>query len=385
MGAIMKMRLNLTAGTGFVLAGSCLFAGSVWPADANKQSQYAVAYQINPAHSGGITFSAGFATPLTKAWSENLGSSLSYPVIAGGRVFVNSSGGVTYALNLATGATDWSKNMGTSLGPAYDQGSLFVVTGGGLLSGLSARSGKTQWSVQLPYQYAFSSPPMAVKGEVFTGGAGSGGNVYGVDELTGNLLWTQQVANGDDSSPAYGNDGIYVSYPCQYYKFDPASGTVDWHYNGGCDGGGGNTPAYYSGRVYIQDWTSGNYVMDARDGTILGTFGANNGDPPAFYQLTTGKKLGFSLYNGQLYGWKVSSGTNVWNFSGDGQLSTPPIAVNGLVIEGSGSGNVYALDAASGTQQWTDNTGAGVTALAAGQDMLVVISGSIVTAYAPTQ
>ena len=383
------MKIAVARSVTAALAGLAFFAASAsageWLSDTPKKSQSedAVTYQINPAHSGGITFSGGFSTPLKKVWSQNLGASLSYAVIAGGRVFVDASGGLTYALDLATGSTKWSKSAGASLGAAYDKGSLFVVTGGGLLSALNAKSGATLWAVQLPYQYSFSSPPMAINGQVFTGGAGSGGNVYAVAETNGSLNWTQQVANGDDSSPAYGDNGIYVSYPCQYYKFDPKTGNTDWHYNGGCDGGGGNTPAYYSGRVYIQDWTSGNYIFDATTGTLLGTFGANNGYPPAFYQPAKGKKLGFSLANGSLYGWNVKTGTNVWSFTGDGQLSTAPIVVNGLVIEGSSSGNVYALDATSGVQQWTDSTGAGVTSLAAGQRTLIVVSGSTITAYVP--
>jgi outer membrane protein assembly factor BamB len=372
-------------GAGAALAVSCVLLASASSATAGggKQGEYAVAYQINPAHSGAITFAAGFTTPLTQAWTENLGSGLSYPVIADGRVYVNSSNGVTYALDLQTGATKWSKNTSTSLGPAYDNGNLFLITSGGLLSDLSAKSGKTLWSTQMPDQYAFSSPPMAVKGQVFTGGAGEGGDVYAVDESTGVLQWEEPVENGDDSSPAFGQNGIYVSYPQQYYKFDPKTGATDWHYSGDGEGGGGNTPVYYSGRVYIQDWTSGNSILTAKTGKILGTFGANNGDPPAFYTLATGKPAGFSLYNGTLYGWKLSTGTNIWTFAGDNELSTAPIVVNGLVIEGSASGEVYALDASTGTEEWSDNTGGGVTALAAGQGTLVVISGGVISAYVP--
>ncbi|HLY05334.1 MAG TPA: PQQ-binding-like beta-propeller repeat protein [Rhizomicrobium sp.] len=380
----MKSRFCTTA----ALAGVCLMAAQAVPGLAvarvpGKQSEFAVAYQINPAHSGGIDFSAGFATPLTKLWSTTVSSSLlSYPVVANGRVFLND-GSVTYALDLGTGATKWSKNTGTSIGPAYDNGLIFLVTQGGMVSALSEKSGKTLWSTQVTDQYFFTSAPMAVKGQVFVGGAGVGGDVYAFDEVSGALKWEQEVENGDDSSPAFGDNGIYVSYPQQYYKFDPVTGNLDWHFSGDGEGGGGNTPVYYSKRAYIQDWTSGNSILDAKTGNVVGTFGANNGDPPAFWQLADGRKLGFSLYNGTLYGWKVSSQVNVWSFAGDGGLSTAPIVVNGLVIEGSGSGEVYALDAGSGTQEWSDKTAGGVTALAAGQGTLIVVSGGVVTAYVP--
>jgi outer membrane protein assembly factor BamB len=84
-----------------------------------------------------------------------------------------------------------------------------------------------------------------------------------------------------------------------------------------------------------------------------------------------------------LNGWRVSTAASVWSYAGDGQLSTPPIVINGPVVEGSDSGNVYLLDASTGSQEWSGDTGAGVTALGAGQGTLIVISGSMVTAYVP--
>jgi outer membrane protein assembly factor BamB len=384
----MQERINVRLGAALGCAGVCFVSLSVWAAQAapadpgGKNADYAVAYQINAAHSGSIKLK-GFNTPLTKLWSVNLGTSLSYALVADNLVIVNGSNDVTYALALGTGKTKWSKTSGAYLvGPAYDNGSIFLVTAGGLLSALSTKNGAQQWSVQLPYQYSFSSPPTALNGQVFTGGAGEGGTLYAVDESSGAVQWTQSVANGDDSSPAYGDDGIYVSYPCQYYKFNPKSGSQDWNYNGGCDGGGGNTPAYFGGSVYIQDWSSGNYVLNAATGALTGSFGADNGRTPAF--LGSGKKgYGFSLSQGTLYGWKTSTDTNIWSFVGDGQLSTAAIVINDMVVEGSESGEVYVLDAKSGQQLWSDKTAAGVTSLSAGQDTLIVVSGDIVTAYGP--
>jgi outer membrane protein assembly factor BamB len=372
------------------IAGACILAAviapvpSVFAAGPGKQSEYAVAYQINPAHSGSINFSAGFTAPLTQIWSVNLDSSLSYPVVAEGKVFVNSSAGQTYALDLATGTTNWSANTGVTLGPAYDRGSLFLLNGV-LLSSLRAESGESQWTTQLPYQSFSSSAPMAYKGQVFAVASENGGDVYGVDEKSGTVEWYEPVNGGDNSSPAYGDSGVYVVFTCQYYKFDAVTGVLDWNDNEGCNGGGGNTPVYYSKRVYVQDPVGGgdSYMLRADNGAIIGTFGATSGDPPAFWQFSSGKRFGFSLYDGDLYAWKVSTGTNVWRFTGDNQLSTPPIVINGLVVEGSGSGNVYLLDASTGRLEWLGSTGASVTALGAGQGELIVISGSIVTAYKP--
>jgi len=375
--------------TNAALAGACILTSLLWAAqnvfaaDSGKRGEYAVTYQINPAHSGYINFGAGFSTPLTQIWSVNLDTALSYPVIAENKVFVNSSnaGGETYALDLATGTTMWSKFTGAMQGPAYDHTRLFLANSRAVLSALSAQSGKSLWATKLPYQYYSTTAPMAYNGQVFTAATENGGDLYAVDEKTGTVEWYESVQGGDESIPAYGEDGIYVSYSCQYYKFNP-DGTLDWNDNM-CGAGTGTTPVYYNKRLYVEDPSRGNVIVSATTGESIGTFVANIGDPPAFWRLSDGKRLGFSLYNGYLYGWRVWNLANVWSFAGDNQLSTPPIVINGLVVEGSSSGNVYVLDASTGTQEWSANTGAAVTALGAGQGTLIVISGSIVTAFVP--
>jgi len=351
-----------------------------------SQAEEAVAYQINPAHSGNITFAAGFAAPLKQIWAKNLGATLSYPVIADGMVFVTASDNSVTALNVLTGAQVYKKSVGgatSTLGPAYDNGKIFVLGDGGLLSSYTSTTGRPGWSALMPNQWSFSSAPSAMNGFVYTGGAGDGGTLYAVNETNGAMAWMQGVANGDDSSPAIGDGGVYVSYPCQYYKFDPVSGKLLWLYNNGCDGGGGNTPVYFAGRVYVQDWSSGNYTLDAKTGALKGSFAASNGYPPAFGVDSKGHKFSVSFNSGTLRAWNVSTQNIYWSFAGDGQLSTAPIIVNDMVIEGSASGEVYALGLAKGRRLWSANTGSAVTHLSAGLGTLIVISGQTVTAYVP--
>ena len=82
-----------------------------------------------------------------------------------------------------------------------------------------------------------------------------------------------------------------------------------------------------------------------------------------------------------------SNNTVLWNFTGDGLLITSPIVVNQAVIIGSSSGNVYALNAATGQQLWTVNAGGALqpgnsnSGLAAGDGLLIVPAGNQVVAY----
>ncbi|HWE11803.1 MAG TPA: PQQ-binding-like beta-propeller repeat protein [Solirubrobacteraceae bacterium] len=212
-------------------------------ADAGSQS---VAYQLNPAHDG---YASGvvIAPPLTRAWSDAFSGAVSYPLVVGSTVYVSAVGGsatTVDALDRATGATRWQHAIGGTYpwsGIAYDGGRVFVVNSDGLLTALDASTGDTVWSTQLPGQYSFSSPPTAVGGIVYDSGAGNGGTVYATSEAGGALLWSQPVANGDNSSPAVDGSNVYVTYPDNYYAFNRLTGALVWHDTPGGDGGGGRT------------------------------------------------------------------------------------------------------------------------------------------------
>lgn len=363
-------------------------------ADGAPNSTAAVAYQGSATHEGDQT-SDTLSPPLVQKWSRNLGGAVSYPLIVGGTAYVTvaqSGGGSSlYALNLATGSTQWGPiALGgpySFSGIAYDSGEIFALNYAGILREFDATSGVAGWSVQLPGQYSFTSPPTAANGLVYTGGAGSGGTVYAVHESDGSIAWTASVENGDDSSPAVTASGVYVSYACdQAYDFDPTTGALIWHHTSGCEGGGGKTVAVHDGRVYTRDAIDGNLVLDASTGALLGAFNASTN--PAF-----DGQLGFFLNGGTLSA-ATESGTTKWSFTGDGHLVTAPIVDDGIVYVGSSSGLLYGLSESTGAVVWSTNVGAGFTApdeqnavaltgLAAAQGNLVAPAGNVVTDYVP--
>jgi outer membrane protein assembly factor BamB len=327
-------------------------------------------------------------------WSRDLSAtgvvSISYPLIAQGLVFVTTTTtnqtAALMALDEHTGATVWSADTtGTyAVGyAAYDSGKVFVVNFDGLMKAFDAPTGILLWSVSLPGQYAFSSPPTAVNGVVFTGGAGSGGTVYAVDETNGAVLWTMPVENGDSSSPAITGGNVFVSYACpQSYAFNAATGQQLWHYESCCEGGGGATPVVHAGQVYVRDdycdQTSG-LVLDANTGTVIRGFDSDQ--PPAFFG-----DLALFLQSGTLRG-VDSNGQVLWSFAGDGGLISAPVVVNQTIYIGSNSGTLYGLNA-GGQQIWSTQVGApipypgeGTTGLGAGDALLVVPTANTLVAY----
>ena len=109
---------------------------------------------------------------------------------------------------------------------------------------------------------------------------------------------------------------------------------------------------------------------------------------PAFHGST-----GFFLNVSTLEARDISSGTLKWSFTGDGNLSSAPIVVNGMVYIGSTGGKLYAVDESTGMNVWTGTVGAPVNrpdeigisvplaGLGAGEGLIVVPASNLVVAY----
>lgn len=377
------------------LVGAVGIAHAFTPLDGPS----ATTFQLNPAHDGTTAFNPPLTLPLAEVWRRDFDAALSYPLIADGRVFVayaltgSTYGAYVLALDETTGATLWGPIYidGTYYfaGIAYEAKRLFVLNFDGLLQAFDAASGELDWSVQLPGQHAFTSSPSVSGGIVYAGGAGSGGTVYALDAVTGEVLWTHSVENGDSSSPAVADGSVFVSYACpQVYSFDAVTGTQNWHYSGPCEGGGGDTAVARGGRLYVRDWTSSprGYVFDSDSGGVLDRFEAQT--IPAI-----GASEGYFLQSGTLRGIGLEGQDVHWSFAGDGGLVTAPIVVDNAVFVGSDSGMLYGLDSASGHVGWSINVGAGipetregdaivVPGLAAGDGLVLVPTEVGLVAYA---
>jgi outer membrane protein assembly factor BamB len=342
------------------------------------QSEDAVTYQITPTHTGAID-GPTLKLPFSITWTAPLGQSSTYPVMANGRVFVGG-GSFVYALKASTGATIWSKAT-PSIGLAYDHGQLYNLSGGGQLAAFVPGTGLQLWFNSLPGQYSFSSPPAAGNGMVYTGGAGSGGTVYAVNETNGNLVWTASVQNGDDSSPVVTRTGVYVSYVCpQAYDFAPLTGVLIWHYSGPCEGGGGATAVLYRGLLYTESWatTPPGLILHATDGSPVGTF--NSLVTPAF-----AKGIGYFVENSNqsIVAISTKTGNVVWTqtLSGD-SFSVAPIVITNtksgdLVVCATSAGSLDVFDAKVGTPLQSLSLGAGAeSGMGFSQGLLVVPSGN---------
>jgi outer membrane protein assembly factor BamB len=372
----------------------------------------AVGYQIDEAHSGGIT-GTGLAPPLRMRWSVALPGPSSYPIIAGGQVFVTTAladgttGTRLHALDATSGGPTWGPIdiAGTNRwsAAAYGDGAVYVINNGGLLQAFEADSGSTRWTAQLPGQDAYTSVPNFYAGTVYLSSSGSARVIYAVEAASGRGLWSQPTGHGNGSSPVVSSLGVFDTYECeQFYGFNLTSGEVlaDLEHgpDSACNGKGGRSPALYRDLLYYRDLVATGLVIDTRSGAPVSSF-ATEDVIPAFQD-------GVVLARRAIYltAMQVPSGNRdevqrfdpLWTLTHDGMTSAP-IVVDGYVYMGTttaaGGGELLAVDAGSGGVAWSTDLGAPVAApvendptrplpgLSAAPGLLVVPAGTQLFAF----
>jgi outer membrane protein assembly factor BamB len=368
----------------------------------------AVSYRIDPTHSGAQPHDQ-LALPLHQRWAVDFGCPMywynvcgrvSYPLIAGGRIFVTTVhpgyGTDLFAIDANTGRILWGPEV---LGGvynfsaiAYDLDRVFAINHSGELRAFDAATGRLDWSLKLFEQYFFDSPPTAAGGIVYVTGAGGNGALYAVAEATGAVMWAKPVI-GLGSAPTVSSNAVYLTYGCEQDAFDRLTGTGLWHRHVGCLGGLGFTSALNTGRLFDLDGDPqaqglpDQPVMDALTGTVVGHFSADY--EPAFDGMD-----GFFLFRGTLTATLLGTPFVVWS-----RPLPPGIQVmSATVVDGRDvfladtDGHVYAYDEHSGLPTWTA-PGSVVSGgqcgscpllgLAVGEHELVVPFGSRLVAYAP--
>ena len=343
--------------------------------------------RLNPQHDGRVTFPGGITLPAsaTPTWTVDLDYELAEPLIADGRVLLavrnsdGSYGNRLYALQLGTGSTVWGPVGVPGVywmrkGLATADGKVFTLNHDGLVRTFDAATGAGLWSKQLP-GYSYDGAPVAFGGLLFVTG---NGGTQALDPATGDILWSRPLDS--DAAPAVTATALYLgtTYDCIVYALNPLTGDVLWS-NSACNNYAREV-AVANGLVYAS--TSINHV-----GIFDAATGADAGFSAASRAVAIGDSSLISLYSGTLTATSLATGTQLWQFTGDGNLAVAPIIVNDTVFVGTSTGKVYGVNLATGAQQWMGTTPAlgssssTYPTITAGEGWLIVNGGGIVAAW----
>ena len=221
----------------------------------------------------------------------------------------------------------------------------------------SAASLAVQWDV--PFKAEAHSSPAVVDGVAYLGS--DDGSVYAVDVASQKLVWSAATRGPVRSSPAVVDGVVYVgSDDGSVYAFDAARGAPLWTF---ATGGPVEASPAVEGRFVVVGSLDGNvYALDEPAASRSGRpWPAARRDVARASRpgcVRRGRKRDPSV--------RAQRGSTLWTEYANGPVRTAVTVTDGLVLVGSEAGRLYALEAASGAQQWTyDTPGPAVTALAA--------------------
>ena len=142
----------------------------------------------------------------------------------------------------------------------------------------------------------------------------------GVERL-GGLKWKFGTGGTVRSSPAVTAELVYVgSSDGRLYALDRDSGEERWRFDAGSPVN--SSPAVAGELVFFSSRDNSVYALDRRNGALK-------------WRVATGETVPFE--------W----GAEGWDF-----FTSSPVVVDGAVLVGSGDGNIYSLDSATGRERW---------------------------------
>ncbi len=151
------------------------------------------------------------------------------------------------------------------------------------------------------------------------------------------VKWKFKTNGYVNSSAAIAGNRIYFgSADSNLYCLNVNSGAVNWRFKAG--GAVGSSPAIANGIIYFASHDGNFYALDAASGKTKWTF-KTGGEKRFSGKHLHGQEPADSLFVDQ------------WDF----WLSSP-VVYQGKVYFGSGDGNLYALNAAKGTEVWKFKT-----------------------------
>jgi outer membrane protein assembly factor BamB len=273
---------------------------------------------------------AGVEPPFRVTWQVNGRKLLEYsPVISKGQLFAINNNGLAFALKTRTGKVRWRREIAglNASAPAYSDGMLFLANlQPGQVQALNAKNGVTRWRHRLPGRS--ESSPVVADGKVIVGC--ECGTLFAFDEKTGKTLWETDLPGQIKAAPAVSEGIAYVG---------DYSGTM-------------SAVRIDNGDIKWQSGSQGSSF--GRAGAIYGTAAV------AFGRVYVGSK------DGRMYSFEKETGDLAWSHTVGGEVYAAPVAADTpktdpTVYFGTfGGSTFYALDARSGDQRWSADSGGSV-------------------------
>jgi outer membrane protein assembly factor BamB len=196
------------------------------------------------------------------------------------------------------------------------------------------QAAKVKWKFQT--QGRVYSSPAVVKGVVYFGSTDH--YLYAVDKDSGTLKWKSKTGSGITSSPAVENGAVYFgSYDGFFYAVDADTGKLKWKFQTAGE-------RRYAGKHLHGSLPAGEAMPDPFDFYL---------SSPVVWK----GKVYFGSGDGNIYALDTATGKLAWKFATGDVVHASPAIADGLLYVGSWDSYFYALDATTGKQKWRFKTG----------------------------
>lgn len=300
------------------------------------------------------------------AWKAELTGLIgATPVYWNGHIYVSNwygwgewSPGL-YSLNASTGEMEWrnSNITGASSVAVYDN-TLIVGNLSGHLYSVNASTGSTLSSILLessPSWWGIASSPLVYNGSIYVT-TFSNGTLWCLDlDTNGEIKIKWKYTTGGEishyTSPAAYNGRIFFAGNesgngnalLSVYE----NGTLSWKFS--VLGKITNTPSIGYGKVFVAtDKRLYAVNLDGTEAWNVSFNGSMSTAAIAYGKIYIGSK------NGKLYCYNATTGEKLWEFQSNGKIDSSPAVANGVVYFATNTpeGTVYALDASDGDLLW---------------------------------
>ena len=175
------------------------------------------------------------------------------------------------------------------------------------------------------------SSPVLSDGAIYFGG--DDGNIYAVEAASGRQLWKHTTGGPVPCTPAIDNGVVYAtSYDGKFYALDAKTGGVRWKF------------ATEGERRFE---AKGIHGLQPKNQTIADPWDVFLSSP-----IVAQGAVYFGSGDGNLYAIDTATGELRWKFQTGDVVHASPAYDNGTVFVGSWDSYFYAVDAATGKEKW---------------------------------
>ena len=298
--------------------------------------------------------------------------------IVGGTIYIGSTDGKLYAIDLTTGKKRWefSTELGFSASAAVRDGQVFIGDSDGGFYCVDARSGKLHWKFAADAE--INSSANFYRDCVLFGSQDA--HLYCLKANTGEVVWKYESQDQIRCFPTIVGQQCFVAgCDSRLHKIDLQQGKSIADVQ--IDSPTGCAPAAMNGHVFVG--TEGNAFLAVDVPTMKVFWRYENTRRASAYRgsaAVTPEAVFVGSRDKSLHALDPKTGRSLWDFATKGRIDSSPVVVGDRVFVGSSDGRIYGVDRKTGREVWRFEAGGAVNAsaaVAAGRMVIGTDAGSL--------